>query len=130
MTRARLGGIVAAGGLIWVGTLFFFDSQTRNLKAHTQALHTLGLLKEADATLTQDVLRARFGLLPSYDPLLRNLSKIKQLELGFWEEALAAYGDSREKLSDQTDAVSKALAAKETIVEEFKSRNAVLKNSL
>jgi hypothetical protein len=38
MTVTRLAGILAAGGLVFVGTLFFFDSQTRNLEAHVRTM--------------------------------------------------------------------------------------------
>ena len=130
MTVTRLAGILAAGGLIFVGTLFFFDSQTHNLESHVRMMDTLRLLKEADGTLTQDVLRARFGMLPSYDPLLRSLASIKARQRDFWEAAGSAYGDSREKFRPKAERVRATLAAKADLVEEFKSRNAILKNSL
>jgi len=130
MTTTRLAAILAAGGLVFVGTLFFFESQTRNLQAHAQAMDELRLLKESDATVTQDVLRVRFGLLSSYDPLLRELASIKDRQHEFWELAAAAYGDSRETMRPQADSVAATLATKAQLIEEFKSRNAILKNSL
>jgi hypothetical protein len=130
MTITRLAGILAVGGLVFVGTLFFFESQARNLQAHSRAMEALQLLKEADATLTQDVLRARFDLLPSYDPLMRKIASMQELQREFWEATGAAYGDAREKFAPQADAVAVTVAAKADLIEEFKSRNAILKNSL
>jgi hypothetical protein len=130
MTITRLAGILAAGGMVFVGTLFFFDSQTRNLQTHTRATDALRLMKEADATLTRDVLRARFGLLPSYDPLLQKLASIKERQREFWEASGVAYGASREKIRRQVEGLAATLKLKTELIEEFKSRNAILKNSL
>ena len=130
MTMTRIAGILAVAGLVFVGTLFFFESQTRNLQAHSRAMEALQLLKEADATLTQDVLRARFNLLPSYDPIMRELASMKELQREFWEAADAAYGDDRQKFASKSEAAAAAIAAKAELIEEFKSRNAILKNSL
>jgi signal transduction histidine kinase/DNA-binding response OmpR family regulator/HPt (histidine-containing phosphotransfer) domain-containing protein len=129
MTITRVAGVLAAGTLVFVGTLFFFDSQTRSLGSHTQAMDSLRRLKEADAILTQDVLRARFGMLPSYDPLLRALATIKARQCDFWGAAGIAYGKSREDLRPQTERLQTTLAENAKLVEEFKSHNAVLKNS-
>jgi hypothetical protein len=130
MTITRIAAILAVAGLVFVGTLFFFESQTRNLQAHSRAMETLQLLREADATLTQDVLRARFNLLPSYDPIMQKIASMKDLQREFWEAADAAYGDARQKLAAQGAAVAASVAAKADLIEEFKSGNAVLKNSL
>ena len=130
MTITRIAGILAVAGLVFVGTLFFFDSQTRNLQAHSRAMEALQLLKEADATLMQDVLRARFNLLPSYDPIMREVASMKRLQREFWDAADSAYGDNRQKFAPQAEAVAAAIAAKGKLIEEFKSRNAILKNSL
>jgi signal transduction histidine kinase/CheY-like chemotaxis protein len=129
MTVTRVAGVLAAGGLVFVGTLCYFDSQTRNAEAHTQAMHELRLLKEADATLTQNVLRSRFGMLPNYDPLLRLLNTVKARKNDFWNAAGIAYGDARGKLVPHMQRVESALATKGELIEDFKSRNAVLKNS-
>jgi signal transduction histidine kinase/DNA-binding response OmpR family regulator/HPt (histidine-containing phosphotransfer) domain-containing protein len=130
MTITRLAGVLAAVALVFLGTLFFFDSQTRSVEAHAQAMGSLGRLKEADATLTQDVLRARFGMLPSYDPLLRALTRIKAQQRDFWQAAGVAYGKSRKDLAPKIESLETTLAEKARLLEEFKSHNAVLKNSL
>ncbi len=130
MTITRIAGTLAISGIVFLGTLSFFKSQTRNLQAHSRAMETLQLLKETDATLTQDVLRARFNLLPSYDPLMRKLVSMKELQQEFWEDAQTAYGDARQKFAPQVKAVATTVAAKAELIEDFKSRNAVLKNSL
>ncbi len=83
MTVKRLAGILSAGGLVFVGTLFFFDSQTRSVESHRRAFNELRLLKEADGRLTQDVLRSRFGMLSSYDSLSRSLNTIKRTKTTF-----------------------------------------------
>jgi signal transduction histidine kinase/DNA-binding response OmpR family regulator len=129
MTITRLLGVLAAGGLVFVGTLFFFDSQTRSLELHSEAVDELQSLKEADADLTRDVLRARFGMMPDYDPLLKSLAAIRDRQRSFWEAAGIAYGRSRERLNPQWENLTAILAAKAALVEQFKSHNAVLKNS-
>ena len=129
MTITRLASILVAGGLVIVGTLCFFNSQTRSLGSHATTLDALQRLKEADATLTQDVLRARFGLLPNYDPLMRALQAIKARQLDFCRDSVVAYGRSSKGLDPLVNNLDATLAAKAKLVEEFKSHNAVLKNS-
>ena len=129
MTVKRLAGILLAGGLVFVGTLFFFDSQTRSVESHRRALNELRLLKEADGRLTQDVLRSRFGMLSSYDSLSRSLDTIKARKNDFWQAAGVAYGTARERFRPQVERLEQTLAVKAGLVEDFKSRNAVLKNS-
>jgi signal transduction histidine kinase/CheY-like chemotaxis protein len=129
MTFTRLLGVLAAGGLVFVGTLFFFDSQTRSLERHSEAIDELQLLKEADAGLTRDVLRARFGMLPSYDPLTSSLTVIRDRRQAFWEAAGSAYGSSRQRLKPEWDNLTATMQAKAGLIEQFKSHNAVLKNS-
>jgi signal transduction histidine kinase/CheY-like chemotaxis protein/HPt (histidine-containing phosphotransfer) domain-containing protein len=130
VTFTRLAGVLAAGALVFVGTLFFFDAQTKSLDSHTRAIDALQQLKEEDTTLSQEVLRARFGMLPSYDPLIRTLASMKACQVEFWESAGAAYGTSRGKLVQAKENLAIALATKADLIDEFKSRNAILKNSL
>ena len=87
-------------------------------------------LKEAEATLSDDVLQARFDLLTDYDTFSATLDELRQatgtlgtLPAFILPEKRAAFAN---KLGDFTQ----LLGQKERLIESFKSHNAVLNNSL
>src|SRR6267143_1765306 len=68
-------------------------------------------------------------LLISYDPLVATLSRIKahQRDLGRGEHAIVGRGEA--ELDDAMAVVARRLEEKEALIERFKSRNALLRNS-
>jgi hypothetical protein len=89
-----------------------------------QALHALVL---NDAALHRDVLEARAGLLPSYDPLVEAISglhgAIDTLQIG-------ASGESGAGFEQHVRALAAEVSEQEALTEAFKSNNALLQNSL
>ncbi|WP_299490884.1 DAHL domain-containing protein [Acaryochloris sp. IP29b_bin.137] len=81
-----------------------------------------------DATLNQGVLKSRYALLSSYDPLVRSLSK--QLSLQRKLEQIPRYIENQQILRQQLQHNQSLFRHKEELLEAFKSNNAVLKNSL
>lgn len=81
-----------------------------------------------DATLNKSVLKSRYALLTSYDPLVRSLSE--QLSLQAKLEQIPSYIGNRQALQRQLRNNQDIFRHKEELLEAFKSNNAVLKNSL
>ena len=83
-----------------------------------------------DATLNQDVLKSRYGQLTHYDPLVTALAELKRLQNHLQDIPpfidKAGQIDIQRRLDDH----AALLAQKESLLERFKSRNAVLNNSL
>lgn len=81
-----------------------------------------------NATLNQSVLKSRYTLLTSYDPLVQSLST--QLSLQTKLEQIPSYIGNQQALQRQLQHNQSLLHHKEELLETFKSNNAVLKNSL
>jgi hypothetical protein len=94
---------------------------------------TLGALRTVilhDAALQRDVLRARTGLLRSYDPLVRSIENMRQASASLDAAGDVASGEARAAIDRRIDEMIAAVHDQEALVEAFKSDNALLQNSL
>ena len=109
--------------------ILFVNAPSVDHVRHTEALTALSKLQELDARMDEIVLKHRFGLVNNYDSLVATLGSIKRYknELEQGDHAIAGLGDP--EIDRAMADFSGALAAKEVVLERFKSRNAVLRNS-
>jgi signal transduction histidine kinase len=92
-----------------------------------QALHALVL---NDAALHRDMLRARAGLLPSYDPLVEADRGVREAIDTLRVAGDAPYGGSSAGIERHLAHLVAEATEQEALVETFKSDNALLQNSL
>src|SRR5262249_34865836 len=92
-----------------------------------EAIQTLQL---HDTELTRDVLLARAGLLPHYDALPRTGQSLFRTVGTLRAESVALSGQAAQSMGRHVGALAAALHQKLTLVEYFKSDNAVLRNSM
>ncbi len=120
--------------LALIGLLGFLVMKTRavDFDAHTEILGTLRELKQIDAEWNVEVLRAKTGLATNYDRVASPLPLIAQLEAtlrgkagAFWQERAEATA----RLLPLLDAYKQAMDRKIVAIENFKSQNAILRNS-
>jgi signal transduction histidine kinase/CheY-like chemotaxis protein len=97
---------------------------------HERTLEALRTLTLSDAALQRDVLRARAGLLASYDPIVAALEQLRGAALALQDAGAGARGAVREEIGHRAAELAAAVAAQEARVETFKSRYALLRNSL
>jgi signal transduction histidine kinase len=90
-----------------------------------RALGTLDRLAIAESGLHRDVLSARAGLLRQYDPLVREIDTIDD-SLKELRRSMTLDGES----SDAISRLAASIGTQEALVEEFKTNNALLQNSL
>jgi len=90
-----------------------------------KALAELERLSTTEAALHRDVLSARAGLLRNYDPLIRDVNAV---DASLRKLRRTAAVDSETAAS--IDRLAMAIEAQEDVVEQFKTNNALLKNSL
>jgi signal transduction histidine kinase len=89
------------------------------------ALAALDRFAAAETALERDVLRARAGMLRNYDPMVRDTKALDGAGDQLMRVA-AAYP----KLRPAVEQLSSSLRRQEELVEQFKSDNALLQNSL
>jgi signal transduction histidine kinase len=97
---------------------------------HERTLDALRTVILYNAALQRDVLRARAGLLRSYDPLVRSIENLNDATQTLPAARDIASGGARAEIDQGIADVVAAVRDEETLVEAFKSDNALLQNSL
>ena len=130
MILSRLPNLAIALGAVLLLTFLFVKTRAIDFEVHNQFIGDVRRLKALDATLNQDVLKSRYGQLTHYDPLVTALAELKRLQNHLQDIPpfidKAGQIDIQRRLDDH----AALLAQKESLLERFKSRNAVLNNSL
>jgi signal transduction histidine kinase len=111
----------AGGALLLLLTWLLLRGFGVDARPYEQAFAALDDIELSESTLHRDVLNARAGLLRNYDPLVQQTARL--------EEAVARLRGSVAKAA-LVDRLDVWLARQEELVEEFKSTNALLQNSL
>ena len=87
-------------------------------------------VKQLDAQWDTEILKARIAVTRNYDPLVKPLQEMHQLLQTFAPIAPDRTLQGAASWKDRRDTLTQALGEKERLVEQFKSRNAILRNSL
>jgi signal transduction histidine kinase len=130
MMRTRLIQLLFGLGLVVVLTVLYFKTQTTRLQEHGHIIDHLRELMQVDATLNQDILKARAGRLANYDPLVQSLAREHELLQALKEGPLALNQADSPDIDEHLTSYERTLAGKEAVLEDFKSSNSVLRNSL
>lgn len=118
--------------LVVLSAVLFTKTQVHDMETHNRLINTLGELQAVDATLNQGVIRARYRLLVNYDPLVEAVGKSERLLQQLRQAQHHNHGDGSRptEIDEKLQRLADTLKQKSTVVEYFKSDNAVLKNSL
>ena len=105
-------------------------SQAVDYRGHVRNLDHLRRMRAVDAQLDQAVTGSRYGLVDSYDPIVRALDELGRLVRSL-DLTLYGTGPGGERdLVAHRAALSVLLADKAEAIERFKSANSVVRNSL
>ncbi|KAA0690245.1 two-component system VirA-like sensor kinase [Neorhizobium sp. P12A] len=96
----------------------------KTLDAVIPALHAI---ERSDSALQRDVLQARDGLLNNYDPLVGSVVQLHEMLNRL--RSLSTDTDDQQRLAVPLERLSLAIQQSETLVEQFKTTNAILRNS-
>src|SRR4051812_8138903 len=118
------------GGLLLMFTFLLIGGAIPDPARHERILTALHALVLDDAALQRDLLRTRTGLLRNYDPLVRTVNGLRAAVTLL--QGVGDAGDAPEvaRLDRRFADLVVAVEAREALVEDFKSRNALLQNSL
>jgi two-component system NtrC family sensor kinase len=124
MRRTLTISLLLLGGLLLAALLFLYGkTQAFDTTAYLHDVAVLRQIKQLDTSWELDVVRAKLGIQHNYDSLVSPLVELGTLPKQF----STAERDSR--LTAMVDAYLQALTAKAELVEQFKSHNAILRNS-
>jgi signal transduction histidine kinase len=132
ISRRRDLPAVVAACLLLVLTYLLVRGAAPDAELHQRTLDALRAITFRDAALQRDVLKARAGLLRNYDPLVETVEGLREGVISL-QIAAQAVGDTTAAAGDldrHRERLAAAVAEEEKLVEAFKSRNALLQNSL
>lgn len=87
-------------------------------------------IQQLDAQWNNEILKSRVAVSHNYDPLVMPLAQINKRWQKFQSLQLEHTADSAELRHQRRDAFANAFREKQRLVEQFKSHNAILRNSL
>jgi signal transduction histidine kinase len=128
--RTGPGLALAGAGLFLALTYLFTRGGAPDAALHQRALGALHAVLLHDAALQRDALRARAGLLGSYDPLVEAVGGLRRAMTELLAAAAGVRGGSAAAVLVERHArLGAAVDAREELVEALKSENALLQNS-
>lgn len=132
MRRMRTALPLILCGPLLVLTYFLVQGTVPAPERHEATLAALRSLALNNAALQRDVLRARTGMLRNYDPLVESVGALRRsaTDLASSIELAGSEADAQAELRRRVDAIGIAISAQEDLLEQFKSQNAMLGNSL
>lgn len=125
-----LSRLLVAAGLLLLLTWLLVQGASPDASRHDGILGALRASVLNDAAVQRDVLQARVGLLRNYDPLVEATSSLRQSVDDLRMSGEIASGPRRADIDRLVADVVAAVDDQETFVEQFKSSNALLQNSL
>jgi len=131
MKALRRFGLFVIGALLASVLLFMYvNSSAQQAASYIESRDLIRLLKQQDAIWDNEVLKSRVALSHNYDPLVSPLHEMSRL----WQRLDAIESEPGRHAPSlwetQRDDYLKAIKEKTRLVEQFKSHNAVLRNSL
>jgi signal transduction histidine kinase len=120
--------IVLILGVFGLGFLYSRNS-IREISEHAKILHTFEQSKIANHDLNENVLRLKTFLLQTYDPLVRDIAKLRDICKRFQNDSIYRVlrdGDTKEFLNNYCQ----SLKEKDELVEQYKTQHSVLRNSI
>jgi signal transduction histidine kinase/CheY-like chemotaxis protein len=127
---ARQRAVLVMTAVLLTLTYLLIPLATPNTARHDRTFDALRALFLNEATLQRDVLRARGGLLRNYDPLAQCVENLRHAVNALRSDPHVADSSMHAEIRRQVELVNGAVIEQETLVEAFKSRNALLQNSL
>lgn len=128
MKRTGIALIGAAFlALLAVSGHLYIRTQAIDAAMQNQVMAALRELKQLDADWNTNILMARAGMHNNYDPLSAPLPHVRALRERLAIRVKMAHSGL---LQEPFDSMERAFVTKEDLVEQFKSHNALLQNSL
>ena len=111
-------------------TYLLVHGATPDSAQHERTLDALRSIDLNNAALQRDVLRSRTGLLRTYDPLVQSVAALRQAATSLKTAGDIADGDERTAIDQDVAQLIAGVDGQEGLVDDFKSSNAMLQNSL
>lgn len=124
--------LLAALAVLLASVLVFLYLKSRSdqTASYTESRDLIRQIKQQDSQWENEVLKARVAITHNYDPLVSPLNEMTHLWQAFDSMAAQKQRDASPMWSNAHDGYLNAMKEKTRLVEQFKSHNSVLRNSL
>jgi len=129
----RTSLFLLAGVAVVLASILLFlyvNSKSDQTVSYTESRDLIRQIKQQNSQWENEVLKARVALIHNYDPLVSPLSEMTRLWQNFDSMASQHRRNDSPTWRATRDAYLSAMKEKTRLVEQFKSHNAVLRNSL
>lgn len=118
--------------LVLASTLVFLylKSSTNQTLSYTQSRDLISQIKQLNSQWDSEILKARVALTHNYDPLVEPLSQMNERWIRLEDRASHHHHKDPALWQVAQDSYRQAIQEKARLVDQFKSHNAVLRNSL
>jgi PAS domain S-box-containing protein len=117
-------------GMLLVLVILWSQSLAIDVERHNRYLANLRQIQYLCAHINQNVLQMRSGMVKSYDPIVNDLAKLKQLQTDLKQIPSFIDSEGRKELNRLLQDHTRIWQQKEESIFKFQSQNAVLINSL
>ena len=119
-------------GILIVAILstIFIKTQTSHHQQHDQVFEAFEAYQQAHSRLDQNVLMSRYNILAHYDPLVDASTDIIKIINTLQGKEIDIFQQGYEDIDQALVSLRANIEQKIALLEQFKSRNAILKNSL
>lgn len=124
------GWLIAAATLAAIFLAVIAAGRDAGRPAHEAVMMTLRAVDVNHASLQRDVLRARAGLLMSYDPLVDSVVALRNTVATLADLFKRSDFEASANLEQLLLELHSGIEADEALIEKFKTRNALLQNSI
>lgn len=124
--------LISCLAFLFLLVLSFGISKSLSFSSNDHIIYQTTILKlqSKEAQLNQEILQARYELFPSYDLLVEYLLLQQSLEAQLQKIPNFIQGKDKKQILSFLNLHRELLERKETLLEQFKSKNATFKNSL
>jgi len=130
MIFSRWQNICLGSAAVLILTFLFLKTQAIDFGEHDRFNTRLHQLKEVDAILNQDILRSRFGLLTTYDPIVAEMADLKKISGQLKNVPSFVDSEGQVEIHRKLQEFDAMLKQKDNLIDHFSSQNAVITNSL
>jgi PAS domain S-box-containing protein len=128
LSRVRNLLMVISGVVLF--SFLFIQAQAIDFTQHNRYVFTLRRLNELDTRINQNILASRYGLLTHYDSVVNDLNDLQSLQKSLYKIPNFVNKQNQRSVQQILQEHMKLLSQKTQFIEDFKSRNSILRNSL
>lgn len=124
-----LRGLWLTGALAFAGQWVYAQRAGVDARLHDRYAHDVRSLQALDARLNEQVMQSRQSLVTHYDDLAHTVTALRELHQALEKPPAFLPSADQSTVASAVEQSAQALADKARLVEEFKSQNAVFRNS-